>query len=203
VQPVAAGGLEACGLRGGVVAENGGGLHLAAQKPDALAVLQVDGWVQDHGGPRRWSGRLWHGAGRMKRSGSRPDVTLDCAWRWRNAIGIIREEDTHEEASRIAASLAVFGSAALADPVEGVWQTKKDDNGNFGHIEIKPCGPAFCGTLITAFNGEGLEIENPNLGRQVVWDMVAYPDGLYDDGRSIRLTVTRLTRAKCPWRATA
>jgi uncharacterized protein (DUF2147 family) len=83
----------------------------------------------------------------------------------------------------IAASLAVFGSAALADPVEGVWQTKKDDNGNFGHIEIKPCGPAFCGTLITAFNGEGLEIENPNLGRQVVWDMVAYPDGLYDDGQ--------------------
>jgi uncharacterized protein (DUF2147 family) len=83
----------------------------------------------------------------------------------------------------IAASLAVFGSVALADPVEGIWQTKKDDNGNFGHVEIKPCGPAFCGTLITAFNGEGKEIESPNVGRQIVWDMVAYPDGLYDDGQ--------------------
>ena len=83
----------------------------------------------------------------------------------------------------IAASLAVFGSAALADPVEGIWQTKKDDNGNFGHVEIKPCGPAFCGTLITAFNGEGQAIESPNVGRQIVWDMVAYADGLYDDGQ--------------------
>ena len=83
----------------------------------------------------------------------------------------------------IAASLAVFGSVALADPVEGIWQTKKDDNGNFGHVEIKPCGAAFCGVLITTFNGEGLEVESPDVGRQIVWDMVAYPDGLYDDGQ--------------------
>jgi uncharacterized protein (DUF2147 family) len=83
----------------------------------------------------------------------------------------------------IAAALAVFATGAFADPVEGIWQTKKDDNGNFGHVEIKPCGPAFCGVLIKAFNGEGAEIDSPNIGRQIVWDMVAYPDGLYDDGR--------------------
>jgi uncharacterized protein (DUF2147 family) len=83
----------------------------------------------------------------------------------------------------IAAALAAFGAAALADPVEGTWQTRKDDNGNFGHVEIKPCGPAFCGTLIQAFNGEGQPIDSPNIGRQIVWDMVAYADGLYDDGQ--------------------
>ncbi len=83
----------------------------------------------------------------------------------------------------LAAALAVLGSAAFADPVEGIWQTKKDDNGNFGHVQIKPCGPAFCGTLIKAFNGEGKEIESPNIGRKIVSDMVAYPDGLYDDGQ--------------------
>jgi uncharacterized protein (DUF2147 family) len=83
----------------------------------------------------------------------------------------------------IAAILATVGSVALADPVEGVWQTKKDDNGNFGHVEIKPCGAAFCGTLIQAFNGEGQPIDSPNIGRQIVWDMVAYADGLYDDGQ--------------------
>jgi uncharacterized protein (DUF2147 family) len=82
----------------------------------------------------------------------------------------------------VAAALAVLGSAAFADPVEGIWQTKKDDNGNFGHVEIKPCGPAFCGTLIKAFNAEGQEIESDNIGRKIVADMVAYPDGLYDDG---------------------
>ena len=82
-----------------------------------------------------------------------------------------------------AAVLAMVGGAAFADPVEGVWQTKKDDNGNFGHVEIKPCGPAFCGVLVKAFDGAGKEIESPNLGRKIVWDMVAYADGLYDDGQ--------------------
>lgn len=82
-----------------------------------------------------------------------------------------------------AAVLAMVGGAAFADPVEGVWQTKKDDNGNFGHVEITPCGPAFCGVLVKAFDGAGKEIESPNLGRKIVWDMVAYADGLYDDGK--------------------
>ncbi|WP_295074069.1 DUF2147 domain-containing protein [Tabrizicola sp.] len=82
-----------------------------------------------------------------------------------------------------AAVLALVGGAAFADPVEGVWQTKKDDNGNFGHVEITPCGPAFCGVLVKAFDGAGKEIESPNVGRKIVWDMVAYADGLYDDGK--------------------
>ena len=82
----------------------------------------------------------------------------------------------------MAAALAVWGGAALADPVEGVWQTRKDDNGHFGFIEIKPCGPAFCGTLVKAFDQDGKEIDSPNIGRKIVADMVAYPDGLYDDG---------------------
>jgi uncharacterized protein (DUF2147 family) len=83
----------------------------------------------------------------------------------------------------IAASLALFGSAAFADPVEGIWQTVKDDNGNFGHVEIKPCGQAFCGTLIQAFDSAGKPRESDNIGRQIVWDMVPYADGLYDDGQ--------------------
>ncbi len=82
-----------------------------------------------------------------------------------------------------AAAMAVLGGAAFADPVEGTWQTRKDDNGNYGHVQIKPCGPAFCGTLVTAFDGAGKEIDSPNIGRQIVSDMVAYADGLYDDGQ--------------------
>ncbi|MGL4236934.1 DUF2147 domain-containing protein [Tabrizicola sp.] len=82
-----------------------------------------------------------------------------------------------------AAALAVLAGAAFADPVEGIWQTKKDDNGNFGHVQITACGSAFCGTLIKAFNGEGQEIESDNIGRKIVWDMVPYADGLYDDGQ--------------------
>lgn len=83
----------------------------------------------------------------------------------------------------IAAAFAALGTAAFADPVEGIWRTKTDDNGNYGHVEIKPCGPAFCGTLIQAFNGQDKEIDSDNIGRKIVWDMVAYADGLYDDGK--------------------
>ena len=84
----------------------------------------------------------------------------------------------------LAAALAVLGTAAFAaDPVEGTWKTKPDDNGNFGHVQIKPCGNAFCGTLVKAFDGSGTQIESPNVGRKIVWDMVAYGDGLYDDGK--------------------
>jgi uncharacterized protein (DUF2147 family) len=83
----------------------------------------------------------------------------------------------------LAAALALSATTAFADPVEGTWQTRADDNGNYGHVEIKPCGPAFCGTLVKAFDGSGAEIASDNIGRKIVWDMVAYPDGLYDDGR--------------------
>ncbi len=84
----------------------------------------------------------------------------------------------------LAAVLSMTAGAAFAaDPVEGVWKTKPDDNGNFGYVQIKPCGPAFCGTLIKAFDGAGKEIDSPNVGKKIVWDMVAYPDGLYDDGQ--------------------
>ena len=65
----------------------------------------------------------------------------------------------------LAAALAVLGTAAFADPVEGTWKTKPDDNGNFGHVQIKPCGAAFCGTLVKAFDGSGKQIESPNVGR--------------------------------------
>ena len=80
-------------------------------------------------------------------------------------------------------ALLFAAGAAFADPVEGVWKTKPDDNGNFGHIDVKPCGPAFCGTLIKAFDGTGTQIDSPNVGKKIIWDMVAYGDGAYDDGQ--------------------
>ena len=83
----------------------------------------------------------------------------------------------------LAAVMILGAGAAMADPVEGTWRTKPDDNGNFGHVKIKPCGPAFCGKLVKAFDGAGKEIDSPNIGKNIVWDMVAYADGLYDDGK--------------------
>ena len=68
------------------------------------------------------------------------------------------------------AAAAIFAATAAfaADPVEGTWKTKPDDNGNFGHVQIKPCGPKICGTLVKAFDGAGKEIASPNVGKQIV-----------------------------------
>jgi uncharacterized protein (DUF2147 family) len=83
----------------------------------------------------------------------------------------------------LAAAMVVMAGTAFADPVHGTWKTKPDDNGNFGHVKIESCGATICGTLVKAFDGAGKEMDSPNVGKKIVWDMVAYPDGLYDDGK--------------------
>lgn len=82
-----------------------------------------------------------------------------------------------------AAALVVSAVAAVADPVEGVWQTARDDNGNFGHVEIAPCGDRFCGVLVRAYNGDGQQIASDNIGKRIVWDMAAQGSGAYGKGK--------------------
>jgi len=80
--------------------------------------------------------------------------------------------------------LVIWAGAAWAgDPVEGTWKTEPDDAGNYGHIQIAPCGDKLCGTLIKGFNAEGVEGTSENIGKQIVWDMVAAGDGAYGDGQ--------------------
>lgn len=83
----------------------------------------------------------------------------------------------------LTAAFIFAATTAFADPVEGIWQTKADDNGNYGHVKVAACGPAFCGKLIKSFDSTGAEMKSDNIGKNIIWDMVAYPDGLYDDGQ--------------------
>ncbi|KAJ55009.1 imidazoleglycerol-phosphate dehydratase [Actibacterium mucosum KCTC 23349] len=75
------------------------------------------------------------------------------------------------------------GVAMAADPVEGIWKTTPDDNGNFGHIQIAPCGAKICGTLIKAFDSSGAQVESENVGRAIIWDMQALGGGKYGKGK--------------------
>lgn len=80
-------------------------------------------------------------------------------------------------------ALALAAGPALADPVEGLWQTKPDDNGNVGYIQIAPCGAKLCGTLVKSFDKAGKAWASPNIGKQIVWDMVAQGGGAYGEGK--------------------
>ncbi|MCX8508440.1 MAG: DUF2147 domain-containing protein [Rhodobacteraceae bacterium] len=73
--------------------------------------------------------------------------------------------------------------AWAADPVEGLWKTKPDDNGNYGHVEIAPCGAKLCGVLVKGFDSTGAQKPSDNIGKQIVWDMVANGDGTYGGGK--------------------
>lgn len=80
----------------------------------------------------------------------------------------------------LATALIFVTGVAFADPVEGIWQTNKDDSGTYGYVQIKPCGPAFCGILIQSFKEDGTEYQSENLGKQIVINMVPAGDGNYD-----------------------
>ena len=80
----------------------------------------------------------------------------------------------------ISAMAFLFSAgSAMADPLEGLWRTARDDNGHSGLINVAPCGNQLCGTLIKAFNETGAEIESDNIGDKIISETVAQGDGFY------------------------
>lgn len=78
-----------------------------------------------------------------------------------------------------AAGLIGLAGIAFADPIEGTWQTAKDDNGNYGHIQVAPCGAALCGQLVRSFDSAGNEISSEHTGRNIISETVASGGGQY------------------------
>ena len=78
----------------------------------------------------------------------------------------------------VATALAFGGAAHAQEAAVGVWQTEVDD-GAYAHVTVAPCGAAVCGTISRTFNGSG-EYQSPNLGRQIVIDMVPQGGGTYE-----------------------
>ena len=81
----------------------------------------------------------------------------------------------------LAAAAVLAAGTALADPIEGIWQTQADD-GAFAMVRSEPCGAAFCGTITRTFKG-GTEYESPNKGKQIVRAMVPQGGGAYHSAR--------------------
>ena len=83
----------------------------------------------------------------------------------------------------IAAALMLVAGTAVADPVEGLWRTQPDDNGNVGHVEIYACDAALCGVIRRALDGSGADRPSDNIGKRMIWDMQAQGDGRYSGGK--------------------
>lgn len=94
----------------------------------------------------------------------------------------------------IAAAFALCATAALADPVEGIWKTEVDD-GAYAHVAIAPCGAKLCGTIARTFNASG-EYASPNIGKPIVWDMEAKGDGAYGNGKIWQPSTDKIYRSK-------
>ncbi|MEM9788652.1 MAG: DUF2147 domain-containing protein [Pseudomonadota bacterium] len=77
------------------------------------------------------------------------------------------------------ATLIASAATAFADPLEGRWQTARDDNGNSGIIQVAPCGAALCGTLVQSFDAGGNPISTEFDGRLIISEMVAQGGGAY------------------------
>ncbi|PYG28239.1 DUF2147 domain-containing protein [Pelagimonas varians] len=78
----------------------------------------------------------------------------------------------------LIAALTLVGTAALADPIAGVWKTQPDD-GAYAHIKMAPCGGNMCGTIARTFNDTG-EYNSPNKGKQLVRNMAPKGGGAYE-----------------------
>ena len=57
------------------------------------------------------------------------------------------------------------------------------DDGAYGYVDIKPCGDRMCGTLTQAFDATGAAAASDNIGKRIVWDMLALGGGSYDSGQ--------------------
>jgi uncharacterized protein (DUF2147 family) len=73
--------------------------------------------------------------------------------------------------SAVLAAAAFLPLSALAETPLGTWATPPDNKGISAHIEARPCGAATCGVIARTYDSEGRQVETPNLGVQVFWDM--------------------------------
>jgi uncharacterized protein (DUF2147 family) len=83
----------------------------------------------------------------------------------------------------IAAAVLISTPVLAADAVFGTWQTTKDDNGDYGHIEVKQCGSKICGELTKSFHSDGSQGIQENIGKNIIWDMINEGDGAYGGGQ--------------------
>jgi len=82
----------------------------------------------------------------------------------------------------IAVVLTIFGALpGFADGAVGIWKTQVDD-GSYAYVDMTICEGKICGVISRTFDDSG-EYQSENLGKPIVWDMVANGNGKYSSGK--------------------
>jgi len=84
----------------------------------------------------------------------------------------------------ICAVAAFPALPAAASEALGTWLSPPDGKGQTGHVEVKACGAALCGTLVRAYDPNGVQITTANVGKRLIWDMKSAGGGAYEGGRA-------------------
>lgn len=84
----------------------------------------------------------------------------------------------------LIAALALAAPAFANEKIVGTWNVAPPDADGSLHVNIAPCGGAFCGTIAAAFDAAGQpSAEYEHLGKRLIWDMVPDGSGGYAGGR--------------------
>jgi uncharacterized protein (DUF2147 family) len=86
------------------------------------------------------------------------------------------------QAAVVAAFALVTPVLAAADPIVGVWKTEPDRKNLISHIKISACGDKFCGQIQSAYDASGKEVQTPNIGKKLFWDVSSEGGGKYGGG---------------------
>lgn len=77
-----------------------------------------------------------------------------------------------------AAGFSLLAGLAHANDPIGVWQSQKDDDGDWIDLSIEPCGPQLCGTVAQVYGG------NPKVvGMTIIEGMTRVDAQSWSDGR--------------------
>lgn len=74
----------------------------------------------------------------------------------------------------------LWNNVAVAETATGIWLIGPDQKGQMGHVQLSPCGPAICGTVLKSFDKAGNPITGPNDGKRVIWDMKQVASNQFD-----------------------
>lgn len=76
------------------------------------------------------------------------------------------------------AALLMTAGIAMADPVEGVWKSPTNGEGQSIQVKVAKCGANVCGSIVKVTKGD-----QSLVGKRMIWGMAPQGGGSYTGGK--------------------